>query len=242
MQLEGAGALVTGGAVRLGRSLSLALAGRGARVVVHHGSSTSAAAETVAQIEAEGGEAVTLQADLSDPDQAAALVGRAADVLGPIDVLVNSAAIFHAGGWQDTTLADWQRHLAINLTAPFLLSQAFAAQVGTSRSGHVVNVADWRGARPGSDHVAYTVTKAALLAMTRSMAQGLAPAVQVNAIAPGLILPPPERDEAYLTEMAATIPAARVGSPQDVARAMLFLLDSDFVTGDVLFVTGGQHL
>jgi NAD(P)-dependent dehydrogenase (short-subunit alcohol dehydrogenase family) len=122
------------------------------------------------------------------------------------------------------------------------LSQAFAAQVGRGRAGHIVNIADWRRARPGPDHVAYTLTKAALIAMTKSLALALAPNIQVNAIAPGLILPPPGQKQAYLEGKAGQIPLRRVGSPQEVAGALLFLLHSDFVTGELVFVTGGEHL
>ena len=159
-----------------------------------------------------------------------------------MDILVNGAAIFEPGNWDDTTEANWDRHFAINLKSPFFLSQAFAVHVGRERAGHIVNIADWRGVRPGTGHVAYTLTKAALIAMTKSLAQALAPNIQVNAIAPGMILPPPGQDQAYLERWAHKIPAQRVGSPEEVARALIFLLRSDFVTGELILVTGGQHL
>ena len=155
---------------------------------------------------------------------------------------MNSAAIFEPGNWDDTTEANWDRHFAINLKSPFFLSQAFAAQVGRERAGHIVNIADWRGVRPGPDHVAYTLTKAAVIAMTKSMALALAPNIQVNAIAPGLILPPPGQDQSYLERKADQIPVQRVGSPKEIANTLIYLLRSDFVTGDLIFVTGGEHL
>jgi pteridine reductase len=242
MELNGKAAIVTGGAVRLGRALSLTLADQGVRVAIHYGSSAGAAEALVGEIKARGSEATAIQADLSRPGDVRAIVERAAAHFGQVDILVNSAAIFEPGNWNDTTETNWDRHFAINLKSPFFLSQAFAAQVGRERAGHIVNVADWRGARPGPDYVAYTLTKAAVIAMTRSLALALAPNIQVNAIAPGLILPPPGRDQAYLESKASQVPAQRVGSPKEIADAMIFLLRSDFVTGDLMFVTGGEHL
>jgi pteridine reductase len=242
MEIDGKVAIVTGGAVRLGKALALALAERGTRVVVHYGSSAAPAQATVRQIQAMGSDALAIQADLSQPGQTPSIVERAAAHFGQVDILVNSAAIFEPGNWDDTTEANWDRHFAINLKSPFFLSQAFAVHVGRERAGHIVNIADWRGVRPGTGHVAYTLTKAALIAMTKSLAQALAPNIQVNAIAPGLILPPPGQDQAYLERWAHRVPAQRVGSPEEVARALIFLLRSDFVTGELIFVTGGQHL
>lgn len=242
MELHGKAAIVTGGAVRLGGALALALGAEGVRVGVHYGSSAGPAEAVVGQIKAMGSDAVAIQADLSRPAEAGSIVERATAHFGRVDILVNSAAIFEPGNWDDTTEANWDRHFAINLKSPFFLSQAFAAQVGSERTGHIINIADWRGARPGADHLAYTLTKAAIIAMTRSLALALAPNIQVNAIAPGLILPPPGQDQAYLERKASQVPARRVGSPQEIARAMVFLLRSDFVTGDLVFVTGGEHL
>jgi len=242
MELDGKAAIVTGGAVRLGRALALALAEQGVRLGIHYGSSAGPAETVVEEIKAMGTDAASIQADLSRPGEARSIVERAAARFGQVDILVNSAAIFEPGNWDDTTEANWDRHFAVNLKSPFFLSQAFAAQVGRERTGQIVNIADWRGARPGPDHVAYTLTKAAIIAMTKSLALALAPNIQVNAIAPGLILPPPGQDQAYLEDKANQVPAQRVGSPQEIANAMIFLLRSDFVTGELIFVTGGEHL
>jgi pteridine reductase len=235
-------AIVTGGAVRLGKALALALAEHGARVVIHYGSSAGPAQATVRQIQAMGSDALAVQADLSQPSQTGSIVEHAAAHFGQVDVLVNSAAVFEPGNWDDTTEANWDRHFAINLKSPFFLSQAFAVHVGRERAGHIVNITDWRAARPDIEHVAYTQTKAALISMTMTLAVALAPNIQVNAIAPGLILPPPGEDQSYLERRASKIPAQRVGSPEGVARALIFLLRSDFVTGELIFGTGGQHL
>ena len=242
MELDRKVAVVTGGAVRLGKALALALAEQGARVAVHYASSAGPAETVVQEIKAMGSDAVAIQADLSRPGEARTVIERATTRFGQVDILVNSAAIFEPGNWDDTTEANWDRHFAVNLKSPFFLSQAFAAQVGRERTGQIVNIADWRGARPGPDHVAYTLTKAAIIAMTKSLALALAPNIQVNAIAPGLILPPPGQDQAYLESKANEVPAQRVGSPQEIANAMIFLLRSDFITGDLIFVTGGEHL
>jgi len=196
----------------------------------------------VRAIKALGSQALAIQADLGQPSQAPSIVDQAVGRFGQVDILVNSAAIFKPGRWDDTTEENWDRHFSINLKSPFFLSQAFARHVGRERPAHIVNIADWRGVRPGTDHVAYTLTKAALIAMTRSLALALAPNIQVNAIAPGMILPPPGKDQAYLERWAHQIPAQRVGSPEEIAKTLIFLVHSDFVTGDLIHVTGGQHL
>ena len=242
MELNGKVAIVTGGAVRLGKALALALAEHDARLAIHYASSAGPAQETVAEIEALGSDGLAVQADLSRSGEAVSIVERAVAHFGRVDILVNSAAIFQPGNWDDTTEANWDRHFAINLKSPFFLSQAFAAHVGRERPGHIVNIADWRGVRPGTNHVPYTLTKAALIAMTKSLALALAPNIQVNAIAPGMILPPPGEDRSYLERKAGQIPARRVGSPEEIAKTLIFLLRSDFVTGDLIFVTGGEHL
>ncbi len=254
MQLDGRVALVTGGAVRLGKALALALAEEGVRLAVHYHSSAAPAEATVGEIRALGSDAVALRADLSQPDQVPSLIEQAAEQWGRLDILVNSAAIFEPADLAHTSAESWDRHFAINLRAPFFLSQAFAAHVGKERPAldgrqapddgraHIVNIADWRGLRPDTSYLAYSLTKAGVLAMTQGLALALAPDIQVNAIAPGAILPPPGKGQAYLDGLAAEIPMQRVGSPAEIARALLFLLKSDFVTGETVFVTGGQHL
>jgi pteridine reductase len=233
MQLDGRVAVVTGGAVRLGKALALA---------VHYNSSAGPAAATVGEIKALGSDAVALRADLSRPDQVPSLIEQAAQQWGRLDILVNSAAIFEPADLAHTSVESWDRHFAINLRAPFFLSQAFAAHVGKERRAHIVNIADWRGTRPDTSYLAYSLTKAGVLAMTQGLALALAPNIQVNAIAPGAILPPPGKDQAFLDRLADAIPVQRVGSPAEVAGTLLYLLKSDFVTGETVFVTGGQHL
>lgn len=242
MELKNCVALVTGGAVRLGKALSLALAGEGVRLAIHYNSSSAPAERTAAEIEALGSDAFTIQADLARPGQAELLVGRAVSHFGRLDILINSAAIFLPSDLAHTTEQLWDQHFSINLKSPFFLSQAFAAQVGKERQARIVNIADWRGLRPDTGYLAYSLTKAAVLAMTKGLALALAPNILVNAIAPGAILPPPGKSQEYLDQLADNIPARRVGSPAEIARTMLFLVKSDFVTGEAIFVTGGEHL
>jgi pteridine reductase len=242
MELDGKVAIVTGAAVRLGKAIALALAKRGAKLVIHYNTSVGPAQETVNEMRSMGQEAIAVQADLSESGQALWILERAVAHYGQVDILVNSAAIFEPGAWEDTSEENWDRHFDINLKSPFFLTQAFARQVGTERQAHVINMADWRGVRPGANYIAYTLTKAALIAMTQSLALALAPNIQVNALAPGLILPPPGEGPEYLERTALKIPARRTGSPAEIVKAVLYLLDADFVTGELVFVTGGEHL
>ncbi len=243
MDLKNKNVLVTGAGVRLGRAIAVSLAKAGANVVVHYNRSQEPAAEVAGLIEAEGRQAALVQGDLSDPVAAAKVIFDDANAkLGPIDVLVNSAAIFEQSDLLSTTEDQWDRHHTINLKAPFFLSQSFVAQLGPTQRGHIINIVDWRGTRPPGDYVAYTPTKVGLVGMTKNLALGLAPQVQVNAIAPGAILPGPTETEAHFAEREANIPLRRIGDPQHIADAMLYLLRSDFVTGEIVHVTGGEGL
>ena len=242
MELRNKVALVTGGAVRVGKALSLALAAQGVRIAMHYNGSSDAAETTIAAIRELGSDAIAIRADLSQTDQVNTVMQQASDAFGPVDILVNNAAIFEPGSLTSTTEANWDRHFAINLKAPFFLSQAFAAQIGPDRPGHIINISDWQATRPGAGYMAYTLTKAAINSMTLSLALALAPHIQVNAILLGAILPPPGQGQAYFDKLAQVIPLRHTGKPADIADAMLYLLRSDFVSGDLLTVTGGQHL
>lgn len=245
MELPGRVAVVTGGAVRIGRAVSLALSQAGMRLCLHYGTSEGAASQTARLIRDAGGDVVTVQADLSQPAQAARVIMQAAQTaFGQVDVLVNNAAIFEAGTLADLTQAQWDRHQAINLTAPTFLCREFArlsAEQG-DRPGSIVNVVDWRALRPQPGHLAYTLSKAGLVALTQILAQELAPTIRVNAIAPGAILPPPGADARFEQRLSSVIPLRHTGSPADITAAVLYLLQADFVTGEILQVTGGQQL
>jgi pteridine reductase len=240
MSLSGKSILVTGAARRIGRSLALAVAHAGANVVIHYGTSEADAEKTRREVEALGAKAFLLQADLSDPDQVTGLVERACSH-GPLFALVNNAAVFEPLDWDNTSIQDWNHHLMVNLTAPFLLSQAFARTLGSQGSGHIVNLLDWRSLRPGPDHLPYTVSKSALAALTHSLAVALAPQVTVNGLALGAILPPTDRPAP--AGILDKIPAHRWGSPEEVGQALVFLLDGPaYITGEIIHVDGGRHL
>ncbi len=241
MDLTGRAALVTGAGRRLGRAFAEALAARGAAVAAHHGASAEGAGEVVQAAQKHGTAAVALQADLADPRQASALVDRAAEALGFVDVLVNSASVFDPGGLLETDLDSWERQLRVNLTAPFLLSQAFARH-RAGRPGVIVNILDWRALRPGADHFAYTVSKAALASMTKSLALSLAPAIRVNGLALGAILPPAGQGNTP-DQVLSRVPAGRWGTVEEAVEALLFLIaGSDFVTGAILHLDGGRAI
>lgn len=236
-------ALVTGAGVRLGREIALALARAGCNVVIHYGRSAAAAADTVHEIGRLGRQGIAIGADLLDPQATTALVDRANQTLGPVDLLVNSAAIFEPGGLLDTDLEHFERHLAVNLRAPFLLSRRFVEQLPSDRNGAIVNVGDARTNRPGSGHFAYRLSKAALEAQTRNLALELAPRIRVLMVAPGAVLPAPGEPQERLDEIARTrVPLRRSGSPEAVARHVVHLLSDPFLTGVVLPIDGGEWL
>lgn len=241
MELARTTALITGGAHRVGRGIALALAEAGCDLVLHYNSSAGPAEETAAEAGAMGRNVSLVGADLSDPAAAPRIVASAGD-LAPIRVLVNSAAMFAEDSLSDVTPDGWQRTLAVNLTAPVFLTQAFAAALPDDVEGAVVNVTDWRTARPYSDHFSYSMAKGAIDTFTGAAAEHLAPRIRVNAVALGAILPPPGKDSAYLRELAQEIPLQRVGAPGVVADAVLHLLRNDFITGEIVRVNGGAHL
>ena len=239
--LQGQSALVTGAGRRLGRAFAEALASCGANIAVHYGRTAKGAEETAQVALSHGVRAVTLQADLSQTDQVSNLIERAVEALGEVTLLINNASIFEPLGLMDTTLEAWQSHLMINLTAPFLLSQAFGRH-REGRQGAIINMLDWRALRPGPDHFPYTISKSGLVAMTRSLAQALAPNIRVNGLALGAILPPPGMeglDEAVIEG----VPLNRWGSVEETVDALLFLLAGpDFITGEILHLDGGRQL
>ena len=241
MDPNGKIALVTGAGRRVGRALALALGDAGCRVAVHYGQSEQDANETAALIQSMGSESITLQADLEDPKQVESLAESVHDQLGPIEILINNASIFDKINLAETSADDWDRHLAINLRAPFLLAQAMQTQLGNAR-GKIISLNDWRTARP--TRFAYGVTKTALSGLTRTLALSMAPNVQANEISLGAILPPSDipidrpRDEIKID----LGPADRMGSLNEVADAMMLLIQNDFITGETINVDGGRHV
>ncbi|HEX5942802.1 MAG TPA: SDR family oxidoreductase [Anaerolineales bacterium] len=236
--LNGKTILVTGSAKRVGRIFALACARAGADVVVHHGHSEEEAEDTRDAITKLGRQAWVIQADLNDPAQAGNLIPLINEST-PLHGLVNSAAIFESLSLENTSLENWQEHLQINLTTPFLLSQAFAKQAPDG--ARIVNILDWRALRPGADHFPYTISKAALAAMTRSLAVALAPRIIVNGLALGAILPP--SDGKARADIIKNVPAGRWAEEQEVEQALLFALTGPaYITGEIIHVDGGRHL
>lgn len=235
-------ALVTGGARRLGRAIALALAEAGFDVAIQFHRSAAEASETVAAIGARGRRGVALAADLAREDEVAALVPAAAAQLGPVGVLVNNASTFERDDWDDVTRASWDAHLEPNLRAPFVLIQAMARGLPATAEGVVLNLLDQRVWNLTPHFVSYTVSKAALWALTRTLALALAPRIRVNAIGPGPALPSPRQSEAQFARQCASVPLGRGTSPQEVARAALAILALPSMTGQMIALDGGQHL
>ena len=232
--------LITGAARRIGRELALAVARAGGDVVIHFGQSQADAQSLCAEIESLGRRAFLLQADLTDPKQVETLVPRAREH-GPLYALVNNAAIFESLSWETSTLEDWNRHLMVNLTVPFLLSQAFARLLPQGETGRIINLLDWRALRPGPDHLPYTISKSALAALTRSLAIAFAPRISVNGLALGAILPP--KDGAFLQKLIEKVPAGRWADLDEVSQALVFLLEGPaYITGEIIHIDGGRHL
>jgi pteridine reductase len=242
MELRGRVALVTGAGRRLGQAMARALADRGMTVAIHHHASSAGAAELRDEIVAAGGRAACFPADLSDAAAAAELPRRVVTELGGLHVLVNSAAVMHRLSFEETTPEQYDATLDLNLRAVFFCTQGAAPALRSAR-GKVVNLADLGGLEPWPGFAAHSVSKAGVVMLTRVLARALAPEVTVNAIAPGAVLVPEEYDAGERERLARTTPLGRLGSPEDVTTALLYLLEGgDYVTGEVLVVDGGRLL
>lgn len=235
-------ALVTGGAARIGRAIALALARDGWAVAVHHSDSEAAALALVAAIEEGGGRAVALRADFMEEAQVEGLVGQAGAALGPLGCLVNNAAVFEYDDIGSADRGSWTRHMAVNLRAPFVLTQAFAAALPARAQGCVINLIDQRVWNLTPHFVSYTLSKAGLWTLTRTAALALAPRIRVNAIGPGPVLPSIRQSTAQFAAQCARTPLGRGAAPEEIARGVRFVLDSPALTGQMITLDGGQHL
>lgn len=241
MDVQGKVALVTGAGIRVGRRIALTLAGRGMNVAIHYNVSAAAAEETAAAIRGLGVEAETFGADLADVSRIPDLIGAIEERWGRLDVLVNSAAIFPRTPWEEIDEATWDRTIAVNLKAPFFVAWHAAALLGADGGGKIVNIADWAGFRPYRHYLPYVVSKGGVITLTKALAKELAPEVAVNAVAPGPVLLPEEFDAAAADGIRRATLLERLGTPEDVAAAVVFLVEgTDFVTGHVLVVDGGR--
>jgi pteridine reductase len=239
--LNGRVVLVTGAGRRVGRAIALALGAQGMPVVVHFNGSRDGAEETARLIVESGGDAIVEQADLARVDEAYALVDRAVAWRGTLGALVNSAAIMLRTPIPDTTQDDWDRMFALNVRAPYFLSQRAAPSLAASR-GAIVNIADLAAFESWPAYVPHSMTKAAVVQMTRATARALAPDVRVNAVAPGVVLLPEGWSDEGARHLQETTPLRRLGAPEDVAQAVVYLLGAEYVTGEVVRVDGGRHV
>lgn len=232
-------ALVTGGAVRLGRAIALALARAGYDLALHYGRSADAAVQTAAEIRALGAACTTLQCDLADAAALPELVARARAAFPNLAVLVNSASAYTQATIGATSAEIFDQQFALNLRAPFFLTQAFAQQV---EQGHVINILDNKIAFNQFEYAAYLLAKKALAEFTRMAALEFAPRLAVNGVAPGVVLPAGSRSPEYVAWRISGIPLRRQGETGDITGAILYLLKSNFVTGQILLVDGGESL
>ena len=237
--LAGRTALVTGAAERLGRAVALALADAGVNVVIHYRRSAEPAETLRTSLVERGVRAFTIRADFERPDEVESLIERAHSASGSIEILVNSASIFTAEPFQELTWESLTRHTEVNAWVPFALTRAFARQVS---KGKVVNFLDAKIAGFDLAHAGYILSKNLLASLTRMSALAFAPNIMVNAVAPGLILPPEGKDESYLAHLAERVPLRRHGDAAEITRAVMFLLESNFITGQTIYLDGGWHL
>ncbi len=238
--LQGKIALVTGASKRIGRVIAIALAEEGVHIVAHDRKAlepeTNKVCEEVAGCGAKSWKVI---ADLERPEEYETVISRAWKAAGSLDILINNASIFSAGRLLEIGFADVMRHVHVNAWAPFALSREFAR---LAKHGKIVNLLDTKIRGYDREHAAYILSKQMLAGMTKMCALEFAPGITVNAIAPGLILPPAGKDERYLEELTSSVPLKRHGGPEDIAEAVLYLLKSDFVTGQFIYVDGGRHL
>jgi pteridine reductase len=240
VEIDGRVALVTGAGTRVGRVIALALGKAGMRVGVHYARSERGAREVAEQIIANGSDARTLPGDLTDPATGPRLVEHTAKVFGGLDVLVNSAAVMMRTPVGEVLVEDWDAMFALNLRAPFFLSQAAARAMG--ESGVIVNIADLAAFETWKGYIPHSITKAGLVQMTRALAHALAPKIRVNAVAPGSVLLPEGWTQEQADKLISTTPLGRLGSAEDVAQAVMYLICADYVTGETIIVDGGRHV
>jgi NAD(P)-dependent dehydrogenase (short-subunit alcohol dehydrogenase family) len=242
MNIEGKVALITGSAKRIGKMVAIDLAKRGARTAIHYRSSRSEAEETLKVIRSAGGDGATFQADLADIPAIEKMFRDIRTSFGGLDILVNNASTFRPSTAPQTTAAEWEAEMNANARAPFFVAQQAASLMLARGQGKIINIADVAGEVIWPGYFAYSVSKAALIAVNRGLAKSYAPHIQVNAIAPGPILFPEHyTDEQKKAAIEKTL-LKREGNPQDIVNAVVFLIENDYITGDLIHVDGGRHL
>ncbi|MGQ0563417.1 MAG: SDR family NAD(P)-dependent oxidoreductase [Gemmatimonadota bacterium] len=242
MNLHGKAALVTGGARRVGAAISRALARAGAGVVINYHSSEAEAEQLRASLQAEGARATTFRADVSSPQQIADLIEHVADSFGRLDIVINNASLFESMPVMQITESMWDRVLDTNLKGPFFVAQRAAPLMRDSGGGNIINIADLSAFQPWPSYAHHSISKAGLVQLTRVLARALAPEIRVNGVAPGTVLPPDGYDGTGGDGTSDRRVVAPKGTPEDVTRAIEYLLESNFVTGQVVIVDGGRLL
>jgi NAD(P)-dependent dehydrogenase (short-subunit alcohol dehydrogenase family) len=237
--LQGQTALITGAAKRIGRAIAVALADEGANIVIHYRSSAEEAEELQVLLGQQGATSWRIQADFEDAGETDTLIGRALEMTGSLDILINSASMFPTSTLENVRFEQVVQNVQVNAWAPFVLSREFARRVGR---GKIVNLLDTALNDYDWSHVAYYLSKQMFSVLTKMMAIEFAPEITVNGIAPGLILPPPGKEESHLRRLIDTVPLKRRGFPEEIAKTVIYLLENDFVTGHVIPVDGGRHL
>ena len=242
MDLENKVALVTGAGVRIGQAVAVKLGQLGMRLVIHYHHSEEGAKQTIQRLPGKKSRHLVLQADLKDVFAIKELLYKVEKQAGPVSVLVNNAADFFPTPLFSVAEKEWDHLLALNLKAPFFLSQALGEKMKSSGEGKIINMVDVSAERPWKSFLPYCASKAALISLTKGLARALSPEVQVNGIAPGTVLPPPEHIEMDLTESVENSLLKRIGKVEDIDQAVEYLLKSDFVTGTILPVDGGRSI
>ncbi len=240
MNPEGKTALVTGGAVRVGKAITLALAQAGANIVINYHTSDDVAEQTLSEVRAIGVAGLAVKADISDPKQVKSMVGEAQNRFGSIDILVNNASLWKATPFPTDDYQGWHKVTNVLMNGAYYCANAVAPHMLKAGEGAIVNIIDLSAYEPWPDYSAHSIGKSALLALSRQLALELAPIVRVNAVAPGPVLPPPDYDEQRIARTAENTLLGRWGSPEDVADAVLFFIRANYITGQDLAVDGGQ--
>jgi len=234
--------LVTGAAKRLGRAIALDLASHGWDIALHFNVSEREAQETADAVRAAGRRVALVKADLASEEATSSLIARSVAELGQISALINSASIFELDDWMTASRASWDRHMAVNLRAPFVLCQEFARQLPEAARGAVVNIIDQRVLKPTPQFLSYSASKAALYWLNTTLAQAFAPRIRVNAVAPGPTMINARQSEAHFRRQREATVLGGGAEPQDVCDAVRYLLAAPAVTGQMIAVDGGQHL
>jgi pteridine reductase len=242
MSIENKIALVTGGARRIGKAITLALARSGARVFITYNTSLEDAAITVAEINRSGGQASAVPCDQRDLSAIDRLYAQLRQDVDRLDILINNAAIMERTPALEVTPDDWSRVIDTNLRGPFFIAQRAAQWMSTTDGGVIVNIADLSALHPWPSYLTHTISKSGLVAMTQALALALAPSIRVNAIAPGMILKPDEWSDERWAKLIATLPLQRAGTADDVAEAVLYCVRSEFMTGQTIMLDGGRSL